>query len=327
MLNKTLFGKCRAIHFRTNWCGQLASKFRREWEPIEWQRYSKQLVQVRHSPQNVQDVPDKVQGDAGLEFITTDGCCYQSFAPQETSDVAKAASAMKKKGARDLRNLVQNKDKISKILGDRKISRWILFCPFLDNKDVISHLQIVASEIKEAGLTFLAPNFCALVQCQEDFETEYQQLRAKPVGAPLPIKKPSSEQIEEVESKLDQRVEEKLRRAFPLDDDSKIEKKKRTYVYVHVECENVLFDLRDEYPAFWEASTECIDAEERRLEMAGAEGDTAPQQIRSSIDRVESALKNQVPGLSESQVTSISQGQVGTWLIECPLDFEELNTK
>lgn len=303
----------------------LTQVYRREWDGKEWQRFSKQLVQVRHLPQNVQDIPDKVQGDAGLEFITTDGCCYQSYAPDEASDVAKAASKMKSKGARDLRKLIKNKEKILKILGDRKISNWILFCPFLDNKDVISHLQLVAKEVRDAGLPFLSSDFCALVQSQEDFETEYQQLRAKAVGAPLPIKKPSSDQLMHAESKLDQRVEEKLKRAFPNDDDAKTEKRKRRFVYAHVERANVLADLRDEYPDFWEASAECIDAEEGRLEMAGAEGDTASQQINSSIDRVSSALRIQVPGLSEKQVTSISQGQVGTWLIECPLDFEEPN--
>lgn len=61
--------------------------------------------------------------------------------------------------------------------------------------------------------------------------------------------------------------------------------------------------------------------------MAGADGDTAPKQINSSIDRVANALKSQVPGLSEKQVASISQGQVRTWLIECPLDFQEANGK
>jgi hypothetical protein len=310
-----------------SWGGRLAFEYRRDWDGKEWQRFSKQLVQVRHLPQNVQDVPDKVQGDAGLEFITTDGCCYQSYAPEDPSDVAKAASKMKSKGARDLRKLVNNKEKISEILGDRKISNWILFCPFLDNKDVISHLQTVAKEVKEAGLAFLAPDFCALVQCQEDFETEYQQLRAKAVGAPMHIKKPSSDQLEDAESKLDQRVEEKLKRAFPLDDDARTDRRKKRFVYAHVERENVLADLRDEYPDFWEASTECIDAEENRLEMAGAEGDTASQQINSSMDRVGNALRNQVPGLSEKQVASISQGQVGTWLIECPLDFEEPSPK
>lgn len=310
-----------------SWGKRLASKYRRDWDGKEWQRFSKQLVQVRHRPQNVQDVPDRVQGDAGLEFITSDGCCYQSYAPEETSDVAKAAGAMKSKGARDLRKLVKNKETISKILGDRKISNWILFCPFLDNKDVISHVQTVAKEVKAAGLDFLASDFCALVQSQEDFETEYQQLRVKAVGAPLPIKKPTSDQLEVANSKLDQRVEDKLKRAFPLDDDEKTERRKKTYVYAHVERENVLSDLRDEFPDFWEASTECIDSEERRLEMAGAEGDTASQQINSSMDRVANALKTHVPGLSEMQVSSISQGQVGTWLIECPLDFQEPNGK
>lgn len=275
----------------------------------------------------MQDIPDTVRGDAGLEFITTDGCCYQSYAPKETSDVAKAASAMKSKGARDLRKLDQNKNKISKILGDRKISKWIFLCPFLDNKDVISHIQTVANEIKEAGLTFLTTDFCALVQCQEDFETEYQQLRAKGAGAPLPIKKPSSEQIEKAESKLDQRLKEKLKRAFPLDDDTKAENRKRSYIHANVERENVLSDLRDKYPDFWEDLMECINAEERRLEMAGAEGETASQQIHSSMDRVESALKSQVPGLSERPVKSISQGQVATWLIQCLLDFDEPSRK
>ncbi len=273
----------------------------------------------------MQDVPDAVQGDAGLEFITSDGCCYQSYAPEETSNKAKAASAMKSKGARDLRKLINNRDKISAILGDKKISNWILLCPFLDNKDVISHLQKVAKEVTEAGLPFVASDFCALVQCQDDFDTEFQLLRSKAVGAPLPIKKPSADQLETAASQLDQRVEDKLKRAFPSDGNAKTEKRKKNFVYAHVERENVLSDLRDEYPDFWEASNECIAAEERRLEMAGAEGDTASQQINSSMDRVEKALKNQVPGLSDRQVTSISQGQVGTWLLECPLDFEEPN--
>ena len=305
----------------------MAFRYRRDWDGKEWQRYSKQLVQVRHLPQNVQDVPDKVRGDAGLEFITTDGCCYQSYAPEETSDVAKAASVMKAKGGRDLRKLVKNKEKISDILGDRIISNWILLCPFLDNKEVISYIQSVAREVTEAGLTFLAPDFFALVQCQDDFETEIQQLRAKALGAPLPIRKPSSEQLAQTESQLDQRVEEKLKRAFPLDDDVKIEKKKEAYIYAHVERENVLSDLRDSYPGFWEDSTVCIGAEERRLEMVCADGDTASQQISSSMDRVGAALRVQVPGLSERDVTFISQGQVGTWLIECLLDFEEPSEK
>ena len=299
----------------------------RDWDGKEWQRYSRRLVQVRHHAQNVQEVPDKVRGDAGLDFITTDGCCYQCYAPEETSDFTKAASAMKAKGARDLRKLIKNKKTISDILGDRKISNWILLCPFLDSKEVISHIQSIAKEVTEAGLPFLALNFCALVHCQDDFENEIQQLRNKALGVPLIVRKPSSEQLAQTESELVQKVERKLKRAYPRDDDAKRKQRRKSFVYAHVERENVLSDLRDEYPSFWENSTECIAAVERRLEMACAEGDTASKQFNSSIDRVGKALRDQVPGLSERQVTSISQGQVGTWLIECPLDFEEPSEK
>lgn len=305
----------------------MITRYRRDWEGKEWQRFSKQLVQVRHHAQNVQDVPDKVQGDAGLEFITKDNCCYQSYAPEEASDVKKAASAMKAKGARDLRKLIKNQEKISEILGDRKISNWILLVPFLDNKDVISHIQKVAAEVTEANLSFLTSDFCALVQCQEDFETEFQQLRAKSVGPHTPIRNPSTEQLQQAENKLDQRVEEKLKRAFPLDSKAKAQSRKGGHLFAHVLRENVLSDLRDDFPDVWEASKECISSQERRLEMAGAEGETPRQQINSSMDRMERTLKSQAPGLSEKQISYISQGQVGTWLIECPLDFDNPSEK
>ena len=56
---------------------------RRDWKGDEWQEFALQLVQRRHGAENVQVVPDKVKGDAGLEFFTTCGCLYQCYAPEE----------------------------------------------------------------------------------------------------------------------------------------------------------------------------------------------------------------------------------------------------
>src|SRR4051794_38642643 len=111
---------------------------RRAWTGDEWQGYALQLVQRRHGPENVQIVPDSVGGDAGLEFFTTSGCVYQCYAPEETSDFAKAASAMQAKAGRDLPKLANNKNKIELILGGIVVNRWILLCPFLDNKNVVA---------------------------------------------------------------------------------------------------------------------------------------------------------------------------------------------
>lgn len=295
---------------------------RRLWDGHEWQSYSRRLVQVRHSAENVQDVPDKVQGDAGLEFFTVDGCCYQSYAPQEVVDVAKATSAIKSKGARDLRKLKSNRKIIAGLLGEIKIRRWILLTPFLDDKDVIRFLQDVGKEIVSEGLPFVSEDFCTLSQSLTDFETEVARLRALSSGPLISSSAPSSEELEDKTTELDERIHGKLKRAFPSDDAVKLASRKRAHVEAYIRRENVLSDLREYYPDFWEASMNCINDEERRLEMSGSTG-VPSVQISSSIDRVEASLKDYVPALTRQQVSTIASGTVGTWLIECPLDFEE----
>lgn len=102
---------------------------RREWKGEEWQDFALQLVQRRHGAENVQRVPDTVKGDAGLEFFTTCGCLYQCYAPEEVSDVKKAASAMKAKAGRDLPKLERNRSVIESLLAGTKVHRWYFSVP------------------------------------------------------------------------------------------------------------------------------------------------------------------------------------------------------
>lgn len=127
---------------------------RREWKGKEWQEFALQLVQRRHGAENVQVVPDKVKGDAGLEFFTTCGCLYQCYAPEEASNVAKAASAMKAKAGRDLPKLEKNNETIKKLLAGTMARRWILLCPFLDNKDVVASIVRAASRLRQPAYPF-----------------------------------------------------------------------------------------------------------------------------------------------------------------------------
>jgi hypothetical protein len=161
--------------------------FQRAWDPDGWQGFAFQLVQLRHKPQNVQIVPDAVRGDAGIEFFTTDGCLYQCYAPEEVTDVRKAASAMKEKGRRDLNKLVKFQAIIQRILQGLITERWILLCPFLDDKEVVAYIRGHGAIIKAHGLSFLADNFEALVQSLDDFITEQGLLRNQSLGVPIRI--------------------------------------------------------------------------------------------------------------------------------------------
>lgn len=302
--------------------------FQRSWDGDGWQQFAFQLVQIRHQPQNVQLVPDKVRGDAGIEFFSTDGCLYQCYAPEEVADVAKAASAMKAKGARDLAKLIKNKDAIAELLLNLKAKRWILLCPFLDDKAVVASVRKHGLTMREKNaLPFLSPDFEALVQSQDDFVGELETLKLKSLGPPLKIQIPSDEELAKTGGKIGTRLTQKLERAFPDAAEAEIRKRKDGYVRAHVIRENALDAMRTDHPILWERSSSCLSAEERRLIALGGSGSAPSQQLQASIDRIETSLAADLPTLARSAITEIAVGTVSDWLVRCPLDFPKVDKK
>lgn len=295
----------------------------RDWDGKEWEKFSRRLVQVRHGPENVQYVPDRVRGDAGIEFFTSDGCCYQSYAPGETAHTAKAASAMKQKATRDIGKLDKNRTIIGKILGSIKIRRWILLCPFLDDKAVISHLRLKEESIVSKGLNFLDSDFRAFVQSPSDFEREIEILRKSSTGVPLRIEMSSDQCLAGIPNDIRQRVEEKLKRAYPHAEPQDIAKRANTFIKSDLTRSNLLENLKLNFPDLWETARRTVELEEQRLEMLGA-GDGAPNdQLRRGLDRLESTLQGALPSLCHSEIVAMANGQLGGWLVECPLDFSD----
>lgn len=299
--------------------------FRRNWDGFAWQRYGLVLAQARHGAHNVQRVPDKVQGDGGLEFFTLDGCLYQCYAPEEPDNTAKATSAMKQKATRDLRKLVENKEILSKLLNGLSFHRWILLCPFLDDKSVISHVRLKGAEVCRSTLPFISSNFEALVQSQDDFTVEITRLREMPIGPDLHVTVPSEHAVEAREATpLSVTLDGKLKRAFPALSDIKRTAIRRSYVRRHVSRENTLDSLKNEHPTLWERAWQTINAEESRLEMLGAAGASAPAvRLEESLNRIENGLKRDLPHVAQATVNEISAGTLSDWLMRCPLDFED----
>jgi hypothetical protein len=300
--------------------------YRRSWKGDEWQSFALQLVQLRHGAENVQMVPDLVRGDAGLEFFTTSGCLYQCYAPQETSDVAKAASAMKAKAGRDLPKLAKYRDKIEPVLSGILASRWILLCPFLDNKEVIADVRSRGVAVKMLGLPFLSTGFEALCHCQENFAAEIEQLKALSLGPPLSVDVPTAGDVVAAgETSIGTKIDQKLRRAYgPAVTDTQISSRRDAYVKAHLYRENALDQLRQNHSVLWERAFQALDAEETRLIAVGTSSVTMPaKQLQASMERIEGSLAKALPTLSSGIVTQIALGTVSDWLIRCPLDFPE----
>jgi hypothetical protein len=295
--------------------------YRRLWDGDGWQIFALQLVRLRHGPANVQSVPDKVKGDAGIECFAIDGCLYQCYAPEEVADVAKAASAMKAKAARDLKKLIVNQREMAEILQSVKAKRWVLLCPFLDDKAVVAHVRKNGEQVKNKKLTFLTDDFEALVQSQDDFVGEIAKLRQQSLGPPLQIKLPSDAQvIAGAGGTMAISLEHKLTRAFPNAQPSELIQRK-SYIRAHLMRENTLAALHIDHPMLWEKSNRCLAAEERRLVTVGAGSGLPADQLNHSLQRIEQSLRSDLPDLHMSIITDISVGTLSDWLIRCPLDF------
>ncbi len=298
--------------------------YRRAWDGDGWQAFALRLVQLRHKPQNVQIVPDTVQGDAGIEFFSTDGCLYQCYAPQEVSDVAKAASAMKEKARRDLRKLIAYKEIISGILQTVSAERWILLCPFLDDKAIVAYVRGKGVELKNNNLPFVSLRFEALVQSQEDFATEFEVLRIQSLGPPLAFERPSDAEVAaRSDSDIAKRLTQKLARAYPKDQPQTIEQRAASHIRAHLIRENALDALRLDHAVLWERLLGCLSAEENRMVTIGAGSGTPSDQLAESVSRIEESLRADLPDITRATITEIATGTISDWLIRCPLDFPE----
>ena len=296
------------------------AKHRRDWEAGEWQGHARRLVQRRHGAVNVQSVPDEVQGDCGIEFYTLDGTVYQCYAPEKPSAVQAAASAMKSKAGRDLGKLAKHRDKLARIFGPTRIERWILLCPFLDDKDVVAYVRMKGAEVPGCGLEFIAEGFEAVVQSQEDFEHEIAGLRSLPLLI-TPAELASTTMLQTPSGDLEAVLIDKLERANPKDKADQIERKKQAFVNAHARRESVLARMSLEQPELWERAIVCINGEEQRLEATGAVGEVPIAMLHNSLDRIERILQNDVTGVARATIQEISMGTVADWLMRCPLDF------
>jgi hypothetical protein len=229
---------------------------------------------------------------------------------------------MKRKATRDLSKLIKHKDIISNMLQGTKARRWILLCPFLDDKAVVAHVRGKGTGITEEDLEFLGDDFEALVQSQEDFAIEIETLKSRAIGPQLNVSQLADEDVAaHLSSSPSDRLETKLRHAFPGRMPEFITNTKQEYVRSYLHAQNTLEALRTHHPTLWEQAFDAISAEERRLVLIGASGDAPLDKLEQSLRRIEEGLKRDLPSLRHATRTDLSVGTLSDWLIRCPLDF------
>src|SRR6266436_1626045 len=98
------------------------------WNEKEWQNHVNKILMVHYhgTGHTYQIIPDKVQGDGGLEGFATNGHVYQCYCDQDSVNTADRARKQKRKITQDLGKLEKYRAYWVTIFQGIKVTRWVL---------------------------------------------------------------------------------------------------------------------------------------------------------------------------------------------------------
>jgi hypothetical protein len=298
----------------------------REWKEKEWQKYANDLLATHHSLRNekFQRIPD-TNGDHGLEGIADRGIGYQAYADQDSKDHDDRVRKQKKKIYDDLRKLEKYADWWAEFLGDKQIHRWHLLVPDFKDKEVVKYAKLRARELKKKGLSFIADDFDAYVDTQDDFPQAKLMIR----DPHLPKRNPSSISDGDIDAfcaanaDFIQKIDAKIAKVMAgKSAEARLAYRKKLLRW-HLDASNYSEDLERNFPPQWEDLEELITTTGESLETEEPLDDSTPTaRLTRTRREFAGALKEKLPFMENDDREVMSWGTVARWLGECPLDFQ-----
>jgi hypothetical protein len=294
----------------------------------EWQRWANKLLIRHYGPTEYQVVPDNDRGDAGLEgFTVSSGHCYQAFGCEEPTSTAARYTKQRNKMTEDIGKFISNRTVLVKIFGKTKITRWVLFVPYADSKEIIAHASKKTDEVIAANLPYVADKFRVMVSQEEDFASERDFLMSIPSSRSLmfEVERSSEEAIAEWEATNDRLAKtlfDKIRRLPTLKSDTTQRKFHATVLRWYIEGQSILDALR-QYPETYQRVVQTKAHRENYLVMTAASGRSPQEILQISFQQLYEDLKTEVRELHSFSAESLAHEGVADWLLRCPLDFPE----
>jgi hypothetical protein len=300
---------------------------RNSWEGNEWEAHCRHLLSIRFGD-DIQFIPDRVQGDGGLEaFRLDDGVVYQCYAPEDVFNNKGLTTAQKGKISRDIKTLKDKPQQTQEILGEAyRIRRWVLLTPEFDDKDVLKHARKIEKELlRVPHPAWCAEDFRIVVTTDaEMFPDELGRLNASSQATiRLMVDEPTIEQVErEVDPGIVERLSQKLcvnamLAANPDELDGYRSETLLDYVY----GKRQLAALEDRYGSTYSVVQSRAKNIFKSLNRAMAGFDGGPAGVAAIENELAEGLMNDLPSLSPVTCEDLARHFIADWLINCPLRF------
>jgi hypothetical protein len=294
----------------------------------DWQNWANQILNVHYGPTEYQEVPDHDRGDAGLEgFTRGDGHAYQAYGCEEPISTSERYEKQRIKMTNDIGKFIENRPTLTRIFGTVQVTRWILFVPHYDSKEIVSHAAKKTAEVKAAALPYVADSFQVCVCQQSDFSVaESQLLSSAQRQLRISAEAPTPQQIVEwnqANQGPSQVLADKLLRLPTL---SSVEVRTKFHSQVldwFLKGQEILEGLRA-YPDTF-AKVKSAKSHRESFLVTGMVSGLPPQDhLMRSVNDLREALEQEVRELHRFSSESLAYEAVADWLLRCPLDFPEV---
>jgi hypothetical protein len=298
----------------------------------EWQTWANQLLARHYGPTEYQKVPDADRGDAGIEgFTLTGGHAYQAYGCLEPLAVKARYEKQRDKITEDVNKFINNQAKLSRLFGNVRITRWVLFVPFFDSKDLVEHATKKTDEVIRANLCYTCPTtFQVMIADEEQFAAERDSLMN--VGT-MQIEFFGNEREQgeidqwvmghdELVATLDRKVG--LLPTIRTEGDRFKFREKLLRHYLEGQD---TWELLRKFPTIHERVFQAKRQRERFLESSwmihsGPNNELMERALNQFMESVKTATK----GLDMFTVEALAWEAVADWMLRCPLDFPGVAT-
>lgn len=296
------------------------------WHGRDWQEYCVLLLQKRYAAQNshsLQLVPDRHQGDLGIEAFSHDGFAYQCYAADEPCSVNELYEKQRNKLTEDLGKLRTKQADLTTLFGTIRIKRYVFMVHRHDSRKLIAHANAKAQEVLGWGLPFIASPFSIVIETDDDYAIERTAVHAipQPLVGELDLTTQERATWATQNQGLRGTALAKLSRLDPST--ATQERVLEALTGQYLQGENALDRLRTLVPEVHRGVLSAKAAQEELLVLEyPPEQNTTQAKLQEIAKDFTAKLRNDFPVLNAQLATTLAWSAVADWLMRCPLDFE-----
>jgi hypothetical protein len=298
------------------------------WGGTEFQQYCMALLTKRYAkadPHAFQTVPDKDQGDLGMEAFSHDGAAYQCYAALEPLSVGQLYEKQRDKLSTDLAKLLNKKDDVAGLLGSGHIRKYVFLVPRFDSKRLVFHANKKVTDVLSWNLPFIHPEFRIVIETLDNYQTESRDINE----LPLPLVSMEPVGVEESQVWTDgnktllETAIDKL--SAVTDSPAAADAIFASLLKQYLEGENALQRLRVVAPDSYQNVLNARSDKESLLVIEHPPSTlSSPVLLPTIVDELSANFARENPNFSKSLSDKLAWASVSDWLMRCPLDFQAL---